>query len=28
LDGTNWWLLALITIALVIRLTAYFAKRK
>ena len=28
LDGTNWWLLALITIALVIRLTAFFAKRK
>jgi len=28
LEGTNWWLIALIAIALVIRLTAFFAKRK
>lgn len=28
LEGTNWWLIALIAIAVIIRLTAFFAKRK
>jgi len=28
LEGTNWWLIALIAIALVIRSTAFLAKRK